>query len=577
MDDRETYTKLILDSQHTKKLIVAGAGTGKTFTFKQLLEKNKGQNNLVLTFINQLVYDLDKELKNVANVKTFHAFSRNVLHQLSSINGLNKDFDYYPNLENIIIEDAFLLQTTKVSRSKVKARVSKSIKNLIQDHCLEFYIERANFYNAVGFDDSVYRAILAFQANMDFIPTHNFIIVDEYQDFNKLEVSFLDLLCTKSEKIIIAGDDDQSLYSFKHASPQYLREKSKNNEYVTFNLPFCSRCTDVIVRTVNDIISRASASNILGNRIDKSYKCHMASKNKDNLNYPNIKNVNISTNTQRCPFIAKYILSELEKLSQDEIKEAQHNYPLALIIGPSQYLEQIFKSLEKLSNKYEIEYESKMKTQKPTLLEGLVHLSKNEKSNLAWRIILGSKCTDSSLKKILKKSKQLKKPLIEVISKEDSEYYLRLYSKLNIELNNTNDEKNTNNDSELIKLCGKDYLLKYKKILGRDEIINLQSIEMENEEKKPIIKLVTFPGSKGLSGGQVFILGFEEGIFPKKEPTFDEVCQFIVSLTRTRKQCHLIHVKYNMAKFWEKSSFINWIPKENMQQLTINKEYFNKN
>lgn len=75
----------------------------------------------------------------------------------------------------------------------------------------------------------------------------------------------------------------------------------------------------------------------------------------------------------------------------------------------------------------------------------------------------------------------------------------------------------------------------------------------------------------------MFILGFDEGVFPKKVPTFDEVCQFIVSLTRTRKQCHLIHLKFNMAKFCNESSFINWIPKENLQQLTIDKHYWNKN
>ena len=42
--------------------------------------------------------------------------------------------------------------------------------------------------------------------------------------------------------MVIAGDDDQSLYSFKNANPQEIRDKHKSEEYTSFELPFCSRC-----------------------------------------------------------------------------------------------------------------------------------------------------------------------------------------------------------------------------------------------------------------------------------------------------------------------------------------------
>jgi len=80
------------------------------------------------------------------------------------------------------------------------------------------------------------------------IPQYDKIIIDEFQDFNKLEVTLIDLLSQRSP-ILIVGDDDQALYKdTKDANPEYIRQRfyDKTFGYSSFCLPYCSRCTSVL-------------------------------------------------------------------------------------------------------------------------------------------------------------------------------------------------------------------------------------------------------------------------------------------------------------------------------------------
>jgi superfamily I DNA/RNA helicase len=85
-------TATIVDSQAEKKLIVAGPGTGKTHTFKQALESVEAKG-LALTFIRNLVSDLEGALGDLAEVFTFHGFCKRQMH-VNSTEGLVGEFDY---------------------------------------------------------------------------------------------------------------------------------------------------------------------------------------------------------------------------------------------------------------------------------------------------------------------------------------------------------------------------------------------------------------------------------------------------------------------------------------------------
>ena len=78
---RQKYLDAILRSSSPRKLIVAGPGTGKTYTFAQLLRKSGTGHKLALTFIRKLVVDMESEFGELAEVKTFHAYCKKLLHE----------------------------------------------------------------------------------------------------------------------------------------------------------------------------------------------------------------------------------------------------------------------------------------------------------------------------------------------------------------------------------------------------------------------------------------------------------------------------------------------------------------
>src|SRR4051812_36596249 len=92
---RTDATNKILQSDAEKKLIVAGPGTGKTFTFQEALRACGGKG-LALTFIRNLVADLEVALDGLADVFTFHGYCKYLMHS-HDIAGLEAG-DYYPPL-----------------------------------------------------------------------------------------------------------------------------------------------------------------------------------------------------------------------------------------------------------------------------------------------------------------------------------------------------------------------------------------------------------------------------------------------------------------------------------------------
>ena len=113
-----------------------------------------------------------------------------------------------------------------------------------------FYLDRANYYDAVDFDDSVYRTYRQLVKNPGLVPPYELVLIDEFQDFNRMEAGIIDLLADRNA-ITIAGDDDQALYSqLRSASWDYIRSQYHSGEYEIFDLPFCMRCTEVVVEAV---------------------------------------------------------------------------------------------------------------------------------------------------------------------------------------------------------------------------------------------------------------------------------------------------------------------------------------
>ena len=77
-EEADRYIDAIIKSDHSKKLVLAGPGTGKSTLFKRICVnniQNKKTNNIALSFINELVFDLKKDLHKLAEVSTLHSFA----------------------------------------------------------------------------------------------------------------------------------------------------------------------------------------------------------------------------------------------------------------------------------------------------------------------------------------------------------------------------------------------------------------------------------------------------------------------------------------------------------------------
>jgi superfamily I DNA/RNA helicase len=264
----------IIASQSHKKL------------FRKLLDVAPGQRHqrLVLTFINTLKNDLAKSLGESSDVFTLHGYCRYLLHQHETLRGdLSQGFRCYPGLVSLIRKDWEWLQGSDAPHF---VRLMRDLE--CTDEQFEFYQARADYYDAVDFDDSVFRTYRELSADRTKVSDYTLVLIDEFQDFNKMEAAVIDLLAEKNP-IVIAGDDDQALYSrLRGASWDYIRNHHVSGHYDVFELPFCMRCPEVIVGAVNDILEKARERENLDGRIPKPYRYYEPVKGADSALYPHI-------------------------------------------------------------------------------------------------------------------------------------------------------------------------------------------------------------------------------------------------------------------------------------------------
>jgi superfamily I DNA/RNA helicase len=333
---RSAATAAIVDSEANKKLVAAGPGTGKTYTFQRALESVEGRG-LALTFIRNLVSDLDQALGDLADVFTFHAYCKRQMHLNSTVGLIG--LDYYPPFLDLVVHDLRMLGRPEVD----KRHVEQALHNLDDsDDLISDSLRRGDYYRAVSHTDVVYRMLRFFEASGNRIPIYPLIVVDEYQDFSLLETTFIALLANKSP-VLIAGDDDQALYDFKNASARYIRELFADDTYETFELPYCSRCTEVVVAAVNDAIAAATENGNLAGRIAKHFYCYLAEKQADSDAHPRIIHARCTVERQNAPYVGRYITKQISRIPLEDIRESHvKGYPTVLVIGPNPFLKRAF-------------------------------------------------------------------------------------------------------------------------------------------------------------------------------------------------------------------------------------------
>lgn len=270
----------IASSENAKVRVVAGPGAGKSFAMKRrvarLLEIGIDPSSiLAVTFTRVAAEDLHRELVGM-EVEGCEQLSGTTLHSLAlrklmrnhvlaatgrTPRPLN-DFEMKP-----LEADLSAYGGVREVRTKVRAYESAWARLQHDEPGFAQSSADANFASDLVRWLSFHEAMLIGEVIPQFYeylrlnpaaPERNeyaHILVDEYQDLNKAEQSVVELLSDIAD-VCIVGDDDQSIYSFKHAHPEGIREWTQINPGAEdLSLLECRRCPTLVVEMANSLIA----------------------------------------------------------------------------------------------------------------------------------------------------------------------------------------------------------------------------------------------------------------------------------------------------------------------------------
>ena len=279
-------------------LVIAGAGSGKTrvLTYKiayLLSQGMKPWSIMALTFTNKAAREMKERIGKLVGddlaqhlyMGTFHSIFSRILRAEAEHIGFNNNFTIYDEsdsrslLKAIIKEMALDDKTYKPAA--VHARISMAKNNLVTAEAYDSdpaileqnkrarmpaigkiyvaYVQRCRQANAMDFDDLL---MLTFQLFRDheeirqkYAGRFDYILVDEYQDTNHVQMSIVMQLCKEKLRVCAVGDDSQSIYSFRGANIDNILNYQKQLPGTQlFKLEQNYRSTQTIVEAANSLI-----------------------------------------------------------------------------------------------------------------------------------------------------------------------------------------------------------------------------------------------------------------------------------------------------------------------------------
>jgi DNA helicase II / ATP-dependent DNA helicase PcrA len=280
-------------------LIIAGAGTGKTRTIvyrvAYLVELGvRPESILLLTFTRKAAQEMLRRAANILDSRcekvsggTFHSFANMVLRRYAPLVGFSPAFTI---LDQPDAEDVVNLLRTQMQLDSRKRRFPKkqllfsvfsrsvntqeTVKDIITDDYPQYvqeietigslhvrYTEYKKQYNLMDYDDLlVYlKELLDKHENVrnELSDRYTYIMVDEYQDTNRMQADIARLLASKHGNLMVVGDDSQSIYSFRGATVRNILdfpEQYPDTRVITLEQNY--RSTQPILNVANEILKR---------------------------------------------------------------------------------------------------------------------------------------------------------------------------------------------------------------------------------------------------------------------------------------------------------------------------------
>ncbi|EPD4377707.1 DNA helicase Rep [Vibrio fluvialis] len=240
-------------------LVLAGAGSGKTRVITNkiayLVQQcgYKARNIAAVTFTNKAAREMKERVGQTLGkaesrglmVSTFHTLGLNIIRREYKQLGLKAGFSLFDDQDQLALlkeltekqldgdKDLLRQLTSTISNWKndmlspdqAKAQALGEQQQLFA-FCYEMYQKQMQAYNALDFDDLILMPVLLLRANEEVRQRWRnrirYLLVDEYQDTNSSQYELVKLLVGERGRLMVVGDDDQSIYSWRGAKPQNL-------------------------------------------------------------------------------------------------------------------------------------------------------------------------------------------------------------------------------------------------------------------------------------------------------------------------------------------------------------------
>lgn len=620
-------------------LILAGAGSGKTrvLTYKiaYLLEQEivKPWQILAITFTNkaakemkQRVNDLIGDVANDIWLGTFHSICVRILKREINLIGYGTDFNIFDELdkEKVIKEVMKKLNVddkqypvsyikNEISRAKETRKDAKKYAEEVSGDfrreqvakIYDLYEKTLKSNNAIDFDDIIMLTVEIFLKNPDRLEYYQskfkYILVDEYQDTNKIQFLLISLLSSAHGNICVVGDESQSIYGFRGADiSNILNFEAEFPNAKIVKLEENYRSSKTILEAANEVIKNNKG------KIDK--KLWTQNPEGEKIDYATLSNEYEEV---------EYVVDKIDEICRKEKKTYSDFAVLFRTNAQARVLEEVFM---RSGTPYKLIGGLKFYSRKEIKdLTSYLKLIQNKNDNIALKRIINEPkrgIGDTAVDKLDMLATQNGVSIFELIQNSDNLVGIRsagniiLFRDMINELIKAKDELKV---SDLMKKVLKDS--GYEDMLNADgskesemrfenlsEFIGV-AMEFENEnadnsladfldsialvsdvdkldESAEAVTLMTMHSAKGLEFNDVFLVGMEEGLFPSKRSIEEDLSVeeerrlCYVGITRAKEHLFITNASkrtlYGSTSYTMPSRFVDEIPTSLLSDESLN-------
>ena len=624
-------------------LVIAGAGSGKTrvLTYKIAYLLNQGMKPwsiMALTFTNKAAREMKERIGRLVGddlaqhlyMGTFHSIFSRILRAEAEHIGFNNNFTIYDEADSRSLIKAIVkemgLDDKSYKPAAVHAKISMAKNNLVSAESYASdaaiyeqnkraqmpevgkiflaYVQRCKQANAMDFDDLLVLTHQLFREHEEirqkYAARFDYILVDEYQDTNHVQMSIVMQLCKEKLRVCAVGDDSQSIYSFRGANIDNILNYQKQLKGTRlFKLEQNYRSTQTIVKAANSLIKNnrnqikkdVYSENAVGEKLQ--YKPAYSDKEEAVIVAKDIKRIKRQDNCEYHDFAILYRTNAQSRSFEEEFRK--QGIPYRIYGGLSFYQRKEIKDIIayfRLVANPDDEEAIKRIINYPARGIGATTVMKiadcaHQNQVSFWEVI--GEPTHYGLnvnKGTLAKLDNFRLLISSFIERSHTTDVYELGDAIIKESGISQDIMSGRDADDLARqenleefLGGMSAFVEERREEGRmdeafltdylQDVALLTDADSEGAKDEPRVSLMTVHAAKGLEFATVFIVGLEENIFPSPLAAMsvreleEERRLLYVAITRAEKHCILTNAKnrfrYGKMEFDNPSRFIDEI------------------